>query len=212
MTGELKNILCPILAVLLALPPAVLAQTVAPPAGAPQVATNIRSLKVVRLAGNLELNDLENKVMAPLVVQVLDQSDLPVEGAEVVFRFPLEGPGATFGGKYPSATVRTNADGQAAATGWVANGKVGTFQVQVTASRGSDMGTTSVTMTNVTRIVGEGGRPRQKKWWTTKWGKLAIAAGAAGVAVGIVLATRKGSSTPPVITGTPGGPTIGGPQ
>ncbi len=50
------------------------------------------------LAGNGEMNDLERRVMAPLVVQVLDQNDRPMEGAEVVFRFPISGPGATFTG------------------------------------------------------------------------------------------------------------------
>ena len=39
-----------------------------------------------------EVNDIQRKVMAPLVIEVLDQNDRPVEGAEVVFRFPLEAP------------------------------------------------------------------------------------------------------------------------
>src|ERR1700730_8351378 len=58
----------------------------------------IQSLKVTALAGNKEMNDLERGLMTPLVIQVLDQNDRPVEGAEVVFRFPLNGPGATFRG------------------------------------------------------------------------------------------------------------------
>ena len=61
------------------------------------------------LAGSGEMNDLERRVMAPLVVQVLDQNDRPMEGAEVVFRFPLNGPGATFPGGKNSVIVRTNA-------------------------------------------------------------------------------------------------------
>ena len=92
--------------------------------------------------------------MAPLVVQVVDQSDQPVDGADVVFRFPLDGPGASFAGQKNAQTFRTNADGQAAATGWTANGKVGTFRVQVTASRGNELGSATISMTNVTRIVG----------------------------------------------------------
>src|ERR1035438_361030 len=51
----------------------------------------IKNLKLLVLAGNGEMNDLERRVMASLVVQVLDQNDRPVEGAEVVFRFPLNG-------------------------------------------------------------------------------------------------------------------------
>ncbi len=81
----------------------------------------MRSLKLTALAGNKAMNDLERGLMSPLVIQVLDQNDRPVEGAEVVFRFPLNGPGATFRGGNTSQTVRTNGQGQAAATNWTAN-------------------------------------------------------------------------------------------
>src|SRR5271155_3599823 len=71
----------------------------------------VKNLKILALSGNGEMNDLERRVMAPLVVQILDQNDRPVEGAEVVFRFPLNGPGATFPGGKTSVTIRTNAGG-----------------------------------------------------------------------------------------------------
>lgn len=195
-----------ILVVLLAAPPGLCAQAPA----APQPAT-INSLKVVALAGNQEMNDLERKVMAPLVVQVLDQNDQPVEGADVVFRFPLTGPSASFPDQKNAETFRTNADGQAAAIGWMANNQVGTFKLQVTATRGNEQGSATILMTNVTRVT-EADKTRQKKWWSTRWGKIAIVAGAAGVAVAVILATRGGSSSPKVVTGIPGSPTIGGPQ
>lgn len=195
-----------VLVVLLVLPPSTYAQTPAPP----QAAT-IRDLKVLPLAGSQAMNDLERKVMAPLVVQVLDQNDQPVEGADVVFRFPLAGPSASFPDQKNARTFRTNADGQAAAIGWMANDRVGAFQVQVTATRGNEQGTTMVSMTNVTRIT-EAERNQKKHWYSTTWGKVAIGAGAAVVAVAIILATRSASSSPKVITATPGSPTIGGPQ
>ena len=75
----------------------------------------VRSLKLTALAGDHAMNDLERSLMAALVIQVLDQNDRPVEGAEVVFRFPLNGPGAVFRGGNTSQTVRTNGQGQAAA-------------------------------------------------------------------------------------------------
>ena len=192
------------LVLLLALPPSATAQ-----APADQPAT-VRTLKVISLAGNQEMNDLENRVMAPLVVQVLDQNDQPVEGADVIFRFPLNGPSGNFPDQKTAETFRTNADGQAAATGWTANGKVGTFQVQVTASRGSEQGATTVSMTNVTRITEAQKRSRRKGWFS-RWGKFAIGGGAAVVVAVVVLATRGGSSSR-VITATPGSPSIGGPQ
>src|ERR1700732_4786532 len=85
-------------------------QPTAQPAAATPMAPlpMIKSLKVTALAGNKDVNDLERGLMAPLVVQVLDQNDRPVEGAEVVFRFPLNGPGATFRGGNNSQTVHTN--------------------------------------------------------------------------------------------------------
>src|SRR5579859_6088938 len=66
----------------------------------------VQDLRVIVLAGNNEQNDLERNVMAPLVVEVLDQNARPVEGASVVFRFPLNGPGATFRNQQTSKTVR----------------------------------------------------------------------------------------------------------
>src|SRR5262249_11204984 len=78
----------------LSLPPAATPQTplAAPQPAAPAPGQSIQSLRVVPLAGNQESNDLERRVMAPLVVQVLDQNSRPVEGADVVFTFPTTGP------------------------------------------------------------------------------------------------------------------------
>lgn len=197
------------LALLLSFPPGAGAQSQVQPSQA-QPAT-IRSLKIVPLAGKQEMNDLKNRVMAPLVVQVLDQNDQPVEGADVTFRFPLTGPSATFPDEKNAATFRTNADGQAAAVGWMANGHLGTFNIQVTAVRGAEEGSAVVPMTNVTRIT-EGGGTKRKSWWSNKWARIAIIAGAAAIVTGIILATRGSGSGGKVITATPGAPTIGGPQ
>lgn len=213
-TRRIKRWLPYVLTGVLVLPLNVSAQAPAPPQGAPVAqAATVQSLKVILLSGNQGMNDLERKVMVPLVVQVVDQSDQPVDGAEVIFRFPLSGAGASFADQKNAQTFRTNADGQAAATGWTANGKVGTFQVQVTASRGNELGSATIFMTNVTRIVGAA-RVREKHWWSSKGAKIGIAVGAAAViAVAVILATRgSGSKSSTVITATPGSPTIGAPQ
>jgi hypothetical protein len=203
------------LAVLLALPSTAAGQSQTPVAAAGPSSTT-QSLKVIPLAGNEEMNDLQRRIMAPLVVQVLDQDSRPVEGADVTFRFPVMGPSALFSDQKNSATVRTNADGQASAVGWIANGMTGRFQLQVTASRGNELGTAVLFMTNVTTISAET-RKKPKSVWSSKWTKIAIVAGAAAIVVGVVLATRGGSSTstataPITITGVPGFPTIGGTQ
>ena len=200
-----------LLAAILALPPSLLAQQpVVKQPQPPESLPVVESLKVISLAGNHAMNDLERRVMTPLVVQVLDQNSRPVEGAQVVFRFPLNGPRAEFSNQQPAQTVRTNADGQAAAVGWMAH-EVGTFQVHVTASRGNELGETTLSMTNVNRVVGDG-KEKQKTWWSNKWAKIAVIAGAAGVAVAVVLLTRGSGKSTTTVTGIPGSPTIGGPQ
>ncbi|HEY7336511.1 MAG TPA: hypothetical protein VH639_16585 [Bryobacteraceae bacterium] len=179
-------------------------------AQAPTPQPAIQDLRVVPLSGNGGINDLERKIMTPLVVQVLDQESRPIEGAQVIFRFPLNGASATFPNQQNAQTTRTNADGQAAATGWMANNQTGTFQVQVTATRGNQMGQTTITMTNATRIVG-GDQNKKKHWWSSKGAKIGIIAGAAGAVAAIVLATRGGNGST-TVTASPGAPTIGAPQ
>lgn len=171
----------------------------------------MRTLKVIALAGNGEMNDLEKKVMAPLVVDVLDQNDRPVEGADVTFRFPPSGPSATFADQKSAATFRTNADGEAAAIGWMANSQTGTFKIQVTAIRGLEDGTAVISMTNAAHVTEAAARVQNKKWWSRKSTKIIIiAVVAAAAATAIVLATR-GSGTK-TVTAIPGSPTIGAPQ
>ena len=175
----------------------------------------VKNLKILVLAGNGEMNDLERRVMAPLVVQVLDQNDRPVEGAEVVFRFPGSGPGATFQGGKTAQTVRSNGTGEAAAVNWLASNEVGTFEVHVTATYGNEFGETTIKMSNVTRIVEGVKKGKQAHWYSPTWVKVALIGGVAGAVVGIVLATRGGShsagaGTVP-ITVTPGPPTVGHP-
>jgi hypothetical protein len=167
-----------------------------------------QSLKILPLVGNNGVNDLERRVMTPLAVQILDQNDAPVDGATVVFRFPISGPSAAFTDQQSAQTVRTGANGQARATGWTANAQVGTFAVQVTATRGNEQGTGTITMTNITRVLPANEVPK-KRWWTSRWAKIAYVAAAAGITTAVVLSTRSSSTT---IQGTIGAPTIGGPQ
>jgi hypothetical protein len=192
----------------------------APPASAPpapaQPAAPLpveQSLKILVLAGSGENNDLERRVMAPLVVQVLDQDDRPMVGAEVVFRFPINGPGATFTGGKSSVTVRTNGGGQAAAVNWMANG-VGTFQVHVNASYGNQVGETTVSMSNVTRVVEQAKKSKGESLWSHTWFKIAVIGGAAvAVGLGVYFGTRGGGSksSGSTVTIAPGSPTVGAP-
>ena len=170
-----------------------------------------QSLKILVLAGDGEQNDLERHVMAPLVVQVLDQNQRPMEGAQVIFRFPLDGPSATFPGGKPSVTVRTNGNGQAPAVNWMANGQTGTFQVHVNATYGNQVGEVTFPMTNVTRITEQARKSKRESLWSHRWFKIAVIGGAAAIIAGVVLATRGGKSGS-TVTINPGPPTVGAPQ
>ena len=171
------------------------------------------SLKILVLAGKGESNDLERKVMSPMVIQVLDQNDRPIEGAEVVFRFPINGPGASFPGGKSSLTVRTNTGGQAAALNWMANSQTGPFDVHVTASYGNQIGETTFSMTNVTRVVEEPTKAKAESLWSHRWFKIAVIGGAAvAVGLGVYFGTRGGSkSSGSTVSISPGSPTVGAP-
>jgi len=201
-----------VLSVVLVFPPSLGAQQPAAPAKPMAPLPMVQSLKVMALAGDGEMNDLERKIMAPLVVDVLDQNSRPVEGAAVVFRFPLNGPSASFSNGDKTRTVRTNADGQAAAVDWVAEGGAGKFQVRVNASRGNELGETVISMSNVSRITEDmkTTKSKHKSLWSSRWVKIGIVAAAAGAVAGIILATRGDSTT--TVSASPGSPTIGGPR
>ena len=206
-----------VLIFLLAVPPGAHGQQAQPQVKPMAQLPVVQNLKVIALAGKDEMNDLERHVMAPLVVEVLDQNDRPVEGAEVVFRFPLQGPGATFPDQKTSQTVRTNSQGEAPARNWVANNQVGAFQVHATATYGNQMGEITIPMSNVTRIVETKRDRRRQNWWSTRKFKIAVIAGGAAIATAIILAKEVGggssakTAAPPTVTITPGSPSIGGP-
>lgn len=172
-----------------------------------------QSLKVRVLAGDGEMNDLERRVMAPLVVQVVDQNERPMEGAQVVFRFPLNGPGAAFAGGKTSLTVLTNGVGQAAAINWMANGQTGSFQVHVNATYGNQVGEATLTMTNVTRIENVSknlaGAKKKEGLWSHRWFKVAVIGGAAlAIGLGVYLGTRGGGKSGTTVGVSTGPPTV----
>lgn len=206
--ANLHKAMALLMAGLLGVPSVVLGQQPAA-AAPPAVVPTVRTLRILALAGRNSENDLQTGVMAPLAVQVLDINDRPVEGATVVFRFPLDGASAKFSDGQLTQTVRTNAGGQARATGWMANMVVGPFAVFVTASRGNEQGTLSIPMSNVPRFIPSKER-KQKHWYTSKWAIIGYIAGAAAITAIVVSSGGGAGST--TIRGVPGAPTVGGPQ
>ena len=183
-----------------------------PPAGQPPIAT----LKLLILQGRDAVNDVRGRAVTIPIIEVRDDNDQPVEGAQVVFEAPANGPGGSFPGNKITFTTRTNVQGQASAP-FTANALPGRFVIQVTATSGDRFGRVSIPQMNGTVVPGSDDRSlhksSRKKWWI-----LGGIAAAAAVTVGVVLATRGDSApaqtvtAPPVIVVTPGPPVIGGPR
>jgi hypothetical protein len=127
----------------------------------------------------------------------------------------VNGPTAVFANGRTSTTVHTNGEGQAAASGWMANGQTGRFEVHVNATYGNQIGETTLFMINVAngKAVEEKAKSSSGSWWSHRWVKVAVIGGvAAAVGIGVFLATRGGSkNNGSTITINPGSPTVGAP-
>ncbi len=168
-------------------------------------------LKMIVVQGEGALNNIRTRSAAPLIVEVRDTADKPVAGAEVVFQLPPAGPGGVFNGWMRNQTTRTNAEGRAGTNGFAPNDEAGRFNIKVTATSGTKSSSLIIAQTN----TANGSAGTQAKSKSNLW-KVLLIVGAAGLAGGIVAATRGGSSTPPTpptpITVSAGPITIGGPR
>ena len=188
---------------------------VSQPALAQQPPPGAGRLKVTIIAGQGAVNNIVVGVGAQPIVEVLDEKGAPVVGADVTFEAPASGPGGTFNGQR-TLTAKTDNKGRALAGGFSPNSNAGGFQILVKAVSGTSTGDATITQTNGGPGLANSNRVgtsnRNKKLW-------AIAAIAAGAAVGGgVAATRGGSSSTvadvakkPVTIGA-GALTVGGPR
>ncbi len=171
----------------------------------------VETLKVLVLEGEGATNVISTRTVTAPIVEVRDQNDRPVAGANVTFRSPMGGPGLTFPDQRTFRQFKTNAQGQTMAVGVIPNGQAGRFRIEVTAVLGSQMGHAEITQTNVSngeQIRADRKSSRKKLWITLA----AVVAG--GAATGIVLATRGSTSAPSATTVVlnPGPITIGAPR
>lgn len=167
-------------------------------------------LRVLILEGANSVNSIPNRAATFPVVEVRDENDLPVEGAEVVFELPTTGPGGTFPNQKNTFSGRTNVQGQVRAP-YLMNAIPGAFEIIATATIGTRTGKVTIAQTHSMQTPEE--MAVKKKRWYKDWRLWAVAGGAA--TAGIILGTRGGSSsssTTPTITITPGGPSIGSPR
>lgn len=205
---RLKPVVTLALAGVLAMPAPILAQ--AAPAAAQKLVAQSGNLKIVALEGEGAKNNVRAKSATAPVVEVRDETDKPVAGAEVVFQLPATGPGGVFHGWMRTQTVRSDAQGKAAVTGYVPNDEEGRFNIKVTATSGAKTGAAVIAQSNV-RGSGSSAGSAKRGWWKP----VAVIAGAAAIG-GIVAATRNGNgsaaATTTPVTITPGAVTVSGPR
>lgn len=165
------------------------------------------SIKLMVVQGEAAINNIEKRVVTEPIVEVRDQENRPVAGAEVVFTTPPSGPSATFFGASRSYTVKSDESGRARGTGLSPNVEEGTYPIDVTATLGNLQTSVSITQTNARA-------PELKTDKKNGIGWRLLTAIAAGAAAGIVAVSRRdsnnGSSTPTSIS--VGGVSVGAPR
>jgi hypothetical protein len=205
-----RGILVVILSAVLAVPPYAVGQekaaapaNPAPPAG---------PLKIIVIQGEGAVNSISGHTATQPVVEVRDEKDKPVVGAEVVFQLPAAGPGGVFQGWMRTQTVRTNEQGQAGTSGFTPTEEPGRFNIKVTATQGERSASAVIAQTNVQRTTSAGQAVASSSW---KW-KIIGLAGLGAVVGGIYAAKRGGNgtvATPAVpVTITAGSVTVAGPR
>lgn len=163
-------------------------------------------LRVFVLRGEGGVNRIALGLVPDIIVEVRDSNDFPVDGAEVIFRAPVGGPGGTFKGDR-EYRARTNADGQTAALGFIPNNIQGRFQLEVEAVSGERRGRTVVNLANSAKDVPSTvDTSKRRNRNLLLWGLIG-----GGAAAGITIWATWDSS-PNTVTLTPGAVSIGVPR
>ena len=176
-------------------------------------AQNPTSLQILIVEGEGAINNVKQRVNREPIVQVEDENHKPVAGAAVIFFQPNNGPGGTFANGSTTLTTSTNAQGQAVARGIRFNNQAGSLQLRVAASFAGLTASAIITQTNVAGISATGASSGGMSLGAKLLIIGAIVGG--GVAAGVIIANRGGSSPAPVpgtVTITQGTVTVGGPQ
>jgi hypothetical protein len=102
-------------------------------------------LKITILEGEGSLNNIRERTAREPIVQVEDENHKPVAGALILFTIHGQGPAsATFGNNLLTYQTTTDAAGRATARGLVPNGQAGQFDVNVSATVGSETTSTVI--------------------------------------------------------------------
>ncbi len=181
-----------------------------------QDATQPAALRIVVVQGDNAVNNLAKRTVVMPVVRVLDQSGRPVAGAEVTFFAPADGASVQFTDGSRSATIATDAEGQASPIGGVALNE-GEFAYQVTALFQNQRATAVVKQSNVASekpLAKSGGGSSTHSshlvWWVVAG---VAAAAAAGIGAGLGHGGSAAAAPPSsAVIGTGSGLTVGAPH
>jgi hypothetical protein len=186
-------------------PPQVAARNALVDPASASASNSARLLHVFVLVGDGAVNQISSKSANPFIVEVRDQRNLPVEGAEVLLKAPPNGPSGVFADQQLTWTGFTDANGQVVVAGFTANKERGRFSINVTARRAGNAGTAIIAQTNSS---GSEAAPKSK---ASLWWKIALVAAGCGAAVGIALAVHD-SGNPSTVVLQPGPVSIGTPR
>lgn len=136
--------------------------------------------RVVVLEGENSVNIIDKQTAVQPVVEVLDQNNLPVAGASVLF--VIGGRSARFVNGAPQVTVTTDAAGRAATTA-LNPLRSGSFQIQVRATFQGQTAATTIHQVNFATL-NAAVRAGQATGQAAQGGSVAGTSGAAGAAIG----------------------------
>jgi hypothetical protein len=151
------------------------------------------SLRIIALQGENASNVITRRIAIQPVVEVRDETEKPVAGAEVVFALPQVGPGGFFERRALEYRTKTDARGQATAQ-FTPNDYEGRFNIHVTTTFGARSGSSVIPQRNIREGVPASGRVKSGN--SAVWKVLAVIA-AGGATGGVLALTRKGSSGAP---------------
>lgn len=163
-------------------------------------------LQITIIEGDNAIVNVRQRVSREAIIQVEDENRKPVAGALVTLVSPGNGPSAVFSNGASNITLTTDNLGRVTVRGIRPNSVSGKYSIRITATKGTLRATAQLNMTNMAAAAAAAGGISAKVL-------ALIIAGAAGAAVGGVLATRNGGAPAPQPTViTPGTPVVGPPR
>jgi len=169
-------------------------------------------LKLTATEGEGAFNNIRQKEAHNPAIEIRDEQDRVVAGANVTFLLPYDGASGTFADGKREFTTTTDANGKAASAGLRPNHVEGRYNIKVSASFGGREGTLVISQSNT---LAGGITPAQKSHAKTYVILGVIGAAGAGIGLGLGHGGGKNSSAPPPPTPTSvsvGSITVGGPQ